>query len=164
MGLGMSSSEPVSDSSRSNVDVLELSLVNDLRELPRVAAAIAEFCTDRDLGTQLSYAVDLSVDEILNASIASAYDDEEVHPIEVAVYLDAEEIMVLIVNDGSEWSAKQPSNDRDRSILDEEHLDDLGLFLVHQVMDHVTHERQQGCNIVIMTKRLPSDEPESHES
>ena len=141
--------------------MLELSLINDLRELPRVAAEIDAFCTDRDLGTQLSYAIDLAVDEILTSSIAKAYDDEDVHPIEVAVYLDDSEIMVLIVNDGVELPVTQLTGDGDRSILDEKRLDDLGLFLVHQVMDTVSYERQQGCNVVVMTKRRQAEEPES---
>ena len=144
-------------SSPSSENALELSLTNDLRELAPAAAAIDEFCTGRELGTQLSYAVDLSVNEILSYCIANAYDDEDVHPIEVAVYLDAQEVMLLIVNDGIELSVRPPSSGGQHPTLDEGRLDELGLFLVYQVMDTVRYERQQGCNVVVMTKRLPSE-------
>ena len=144
-------------SGSSSENVLELSLTNDLRELAPVAAGIDEFCADRELGTQLSYAVDLSVNEILSYCIANAYDDEDVHAIEVAVYLDEQEVMLLIVYDGIELPGGRPAGDGRHSTLDEEKLDELGLFLVHQVMDTVSYERQQGCNVVVMTKRLPSE-------
>ena len=98
-------------------NALEMSLINDLRELPRVA---------------------------------------ETHPIEVAVYLDPQEIVLLVVNDGLDPGLGQPLQDNKEAILDEQGLEELGLFLVHQVMDTVTYERQQGCNVVVMTKRRPS--------
>ena len=48
-------------------ETLEISLVNDLRELARVAARIDEFCTARDLGPQVGYAVNLSIAQAGNA-------------------------------------------------------------------------------------------------
>jgi len=134
-------------------NALEMSLVNDLRELARVAGAVDAFCTGHDLGTRLSYAVDLALDEVLGYSIAHAYDDEDAHPIEVAVYLDPEEIVLLIVTDGVDLRARLPLIDGRESNPGEERLNELGLFLVHQVMDTVTFERHRGCNVVVMTKR-----------
>jgi len=133
-----------------------MSLINDLRELPRVAGAVDKFCAGHQLGTHLSYAIDLAFDEVLSYTIAHAYDDEETHPIEVAVYLDPQEIVLLVVNDGLDPGLGQPLQDNKEAILDEQGLEELGLFLVHQVMDTVTYERQQGCNVVVMTKRRPS--------
>ena len=145
---------PVADPAGGNA--LEVSLVNDVRELARVAGAVDAFCAGHNLGTRLSYAVDMALDEVLGYCIAHAYDDEDPHPIEVAVYLDPDEIVVLIVTDGVDLSMRRPFSDGRESILDEERLEELGLFLVHQVMDTVTCERQQDCNVVVMTKRRPS--------
>ena len=142
---------------------LELSLVNDLRELARVAAAIDTFCSDHGLGTQLSYAIDLAVDEILSYSISNAYDNDEVRPVELAIYLDADEVVLLIVSDGADLPMRRPDSG-EGAILGGEQLGELGLFLVHQVMDTVRSERQQGCNVIVMTKRLPTESDESDES
>ena len=136
----------------------EMALVNDLRELPRVAGAVDEFCTSHELGTQLSYAIDLAFDEVLSYCIAHAYDDSETHPIEAAVYLDPEEIVLLVVTDGVDLAAaRQSLLASSEATLDPEGIEELGLFLVHQVMDTVTHERTRGCNVVVMTKRRPQD-------
>ena len=55
---------------------LEISLVNDLREIARVAVQIDDFCAARDLGPQVAYAVNLSIDEILTNTISYRVHDE----------------------------------------------------------------------------------------
>ena len=58
-------------------EALEISLVNDLRELARVAARIDEFLATRNLGPQVGYAVNLAVDEVLTNTITFGYHDDE---------------------------------------------------------------------------------------
>ena len=133
-------------------DALEISLANDLRELARVAARIDEFCTARDLGPQLGYAVNLSVDEVLTNTISQGYDDDEPHRIEIIVSMETDTIVVVIVDDSHAFDvSKAPSSDFESSIEDL-NMDELGLFLVHQMMDGVEYQRLGGCNVVTLTK------------
>ena len=39
------------------------------------------------------------------------------------------------------------------SSIEDENLDALGLFLVHQMMDGVPYQRLGGCNVVTLTKK-----------
>ena len=132
---------------------LEISLVNDLQELARIAERIDEFCEDRNLGPQIGYAVNLSVDEILTNTISYGYDDEEPHEIEIVVSMEGDAIVVVIVDDSTAFDLSQAPDADIESSVEERALGGLGLFLVHQMMDGVEYRRTGGRNIVTLTKK-----------
>lgn len=132
---------------------LEVSFVNDLRELAGIAERIDELCADRNLGPQLAYAVNLAVDEILTNTISYGYDDEEPHRIELSVRMEADAIVVEIVDDSNAFDLSEaPESDVESSIEDRV-PGGLGLFLVHQMMDSVEYRRAGGRNVVTLTKK-----------
>ena len=134
-------------------DTLEISLVNDLRELARIAAQIDDFCASRDLGPQIGYAVNLSVEEVLTNTISQGYDDDEPHRIELIVCMEAKTLVVAIVDDSNAFDVSRAPSSDFASSIEEMNLDELGLFLVHQMMDGVEYQRLGGCNIVTLTKK-----------
>ena len=132
---------------------LEISLANDLRELARVAERIDEFCADRNLGPQIGYAVNLSVDEILTNTISYGYDDGEPREIEIVVSMQGDAIVVVIVDDSTAFDLSQTPDVDVESSVEERALGGLGLFLVHQMMDGVEYRHMDGCNVVTLTKK-----------
>ena len=132
---------------------LKVSLVNDLQELARIAARIDEFCEDRNLGPQIGYAVNLSVDEILTNTISYGYDDEEPHEIDIVVSMQADDIVVVIVDDSTAFDLSQTPDADVESSVEERALGGLGLFLVHQMMDGVEYRRMDERNVVTLTKK-----------
>ena len=139
-------------------DTLEISFVNDLRELARIAAQIDDFCASRDLGPQVGYAVNLSVDEVLTHTISQGYDDDEPHRIELIVCMEAETLVVVIVDDSNAFDVSRAPSSDFASSIEEMNLDELGLFLVHQMMDGVEYQRLAGCNVVTLTKNTTGSE------
>lgn len=133
-------------------EALELSLVNDLHELVRVAERIDEFCAERNLGPQLAYAVNLSVDEILTNTISYGYDDEDSHRIELIVRTEAGALVVKIVDDSNAFDLSEAPESDVESSIEERMPGGLGLFLVHQMMDRVEYRRAGGRNVVTLTK------------
>ena len=134
-------------------EALEISLANDLRELARVAARIDEFLATRSLGPQVGYAVNLAVDEVLTNTITSGYDDDEPHRIEVIVCMEADTIVVVIVDDSAAFDLSRAPGSGVGSSIEDADLTELGLFLVHQMMDGVEYQRVAGCNVVTLTKK-----------
>ena len=139
-------------------DALKISLVNDLRELARIAAQIDDFCASRDLGPQVGYAVNLSVEEILTNTISQGYDDDEPHRIELIVCMEAETLVVVVVDDSNAFDVSRAPSSDFASSIEEINLDELGLFLVHQMMDGVEYQRLGGCNVVTLTKKTMGSE------
>ena len=135
-------------------DTLEISLVNDLREIASVAAQIDEFCAERTYAPQIGYAVNLSIEEILTNRISYGYEDEEQHRIEVIVRVEDSQLIVVIVDNSAPFdlSVTAETDGEESSEEGEELLAGLGLFLVNQVMDSVEYRRKNECNILIMTK------------
>ena len=136
---------------------LEISLINDLREIAGVAAKIDEFCTAQDLGHQVAYALNLAIDEILTHTISNGYDDDETHRIEIIVRKEADAIVVVIVDNSKVFDVSDAPEFEIGANLDDQALDRLGLFLVHQMMDQVEYRRLEGCNIVTLTKKTTVD-------
>ena len=131
---------------------LEISLGNELREIAGVAAQVDRFCADHRLLPGLAYAVNLAIDEILTNTISYGYEDRERHRIEVIVNLEADQLVVVIVDDSMPFDlGLAPERDLDLSIEDTA-LGGLGLYLVHQMMDRVDYRREAGCNIVTLVK------------
>lgn len=131
---------------------LEISLGNELREIAGVAEQVDRFCADHRLLPGLAYAVNLAIDEILTNTISYGYEDRERHRIEVIVNLEADQLVVVIVDDSMPFDlGLAPERDLDLSIEDTA-LGGLGLYLVHQMMDRVDYRREAGCNIVTLVK------------
>ena len=133
-------------------EALEISLVNDLRELAGGAARIDAFCSARNLGPQVGYAVNLSVDEVLTNTISYGYDDDEPHRIELIVCMEADTIVVVMVDDSTAFDLSQAPGSDIESSIEARSLQGLGLFLVHQMMDRVEYRRVAECNVVTLTK------------
>ncbi len=133
-------------------DTLEISLVNDLREIAGVAARIDGFCSARDMAPQIGYAVNLSIDEILTNTISYGYDDDDPHRIEITVRLEGEKLVVVIVDDSRTFDPSQMRDPDIEASIEDRAVGGLGLFLVQQMMDSVEYQRRDGCNVVTLTK------------
>ena len=131
---------------------LEISIANDLRELAGVAAKVDAFCDARGVGAGTAYAVNLSIDEILSNTIGHGYDDDEAHRIELIVRLDGATVTVVIVDDARAFDVSAPAAGTADVPLEERALGGLGLFLVRRMMDRVEYRRQDGCNVVTLSK------------
>lgn len=141
-----------------NEETLEISLVNDLKEIARVAEQIDEFCTSQDITSEVAYAINLALDEILTNTISYGYDDDEPHRIEIRVSLEAEALVIVIVDDSAAFDlSNAPTPDIGVS-LEERPLGGLGLFLVHQMMDSVEYRREEERNIVTLKKNKTEEQ------
>ena len=137
-------------------NVLEISLVNELGEIAGAAGKVDQFCESNELSPEIAYAVNLSVDEILTNTISYGYDDDEAHRIEMSVRLEADALVVVIVDDSRPFDpTARPDPDIEAS-LEERDVGGLGLFLVHQMMDRVEYSRVDGRNVVTLTKSMDS--------
>ena len=137
---------------KQNDSALELSLLNDLREIGGAAAKIDAFCEAQELSPKIAYAVNLSVDEILTNTISYGYDDEAEHRIDLTLRLCGETLVVVIVDDGRIFDSSLVNEPDVDAPLEERALGGLGLFLVQQMMDGVVYQRRDDRNVITLTK------------
>ncbi len=145
-------------------ETLEVSLANELREIAGVAAQIDRFCAAHELTAGVSYALNLSIDEILTNTISYGYEDDGPHRIEVIVSLEEDALTVVIVDDSMPFDlGLAPERDLDLS-LEDTALGGLGLYLVHQMMDSVDYRREEGCNVVTLIKKVRGESGQDAET
>ena len=139
---------------------LELSLVNDLREIGAAAEKIDAFCKARSLSPQIAYAVNLSIDEILTNTISYGYDDEAEHRIDLTLRQEGDTLVVVIVDDGRAFDSSLEREPNVDATLEERALGGLGLFLVQQMMDDVDYQRRDALNVITLRKNTAGQDEE----
>ena len=132
---------------------LEFSLVNDLRGISSAAARIDAFCAAHGLSPGIRFDVTLAVDELVTNTIGYGYDDGGEHSIDVVLHIEGDTLTVEIADDGRAFDPLQaPEPDLGASVEDRAR-GGLGIYLVRKTMDGVTYRRQDGRNVVTLTKR-----------
>src|SRR5262245_15156863 len=62
---------------------MQVRLVNQLKEIERLAAVVESFAAAHDVSADIAYAFNLSLDEIVTNIILYAFDDAQEHQIDV---------------------------------------------------------------------------------
>ena len=134
-------------------NVLELSLANDIREIPLAVSKIDAMCEQNGVPPAIAFDITLAVNELLTNTISYGYDDDREHRIELMFGFNGDEVTVQITDDGKPFDPLQVPDPDKEAPLESRAKGGLGVFLVRNVMDHVEYRRGDGCNIITLTKR-----------
>ena len=112
-----------------------------------------------ELDERTLYQVQLAVDEACANVVHHAYEGMEPGDMEISCSVDVDRLSIRVRDWGRGFEADQVSDPDVDAPLDERTLGGLGLFLIKQVMDRVDYSRvSEGCNELVMTKRLHNGE------
>ena len=137
-------------------DALDLSLINDLREIVVAAERIDAFCSARGLSPDVSFEINLAVDELVTNTISYGYDDEGEHRIDLSLRLEGGTLVVEITDDGRAFDPLQAPEPDLGASLEERAVGGLGIYLVRKLMDGVAYRREDDRNVVTLTKSAAS--------
>ena len=144
----------------SSCGTLEFSIVNDLRDIAGVGEKIGAFCAEHGLTEEVSFEVHLALDELLTNTIDYGYDDDNEHRIDLLLRLESDTLTVEIADDGSAFDPLQAAEPDMGASIEDRARGGLGIYLVRKMMDSVAYRRQDGRNVVTLTKRVaPGDAP-----
>jgi len=133
---------------------LSLVLRNELGELERMAQAVAAWCQENSIPTEMEYPVNLALDEIVSNVIRHGWKDGGEHQIEVQVYRRGAELRVEVEDDAVPFNPLEaPAPDITRP-LEERPAGGLGIHLVRHIMDSLEYRRHDGKNLLIMKKQM----------
>lgn len=133
---------------------LELALVNDVDEIPRMAAAIERFGNDCGVPLEVVDGVNIALDELFTNVVRYGYPDGGSHHIDIRLSLSGQRLTIEIADDG------RPFNPLDRpppdleSPLEERAVGGLGIHFVRSLMDEVEYRRDGNRNTLRMVKAL----------
>ena len=133
--------------------MIELSLDNDLRELAVAAERVEAFCAEHGLSSDIAFAVNVSVDELLTNTISYGYDDGDRHRIEMTVRMEGSVLIVQLSDDAKPYDPTQAPHPDIEAPIHERPIGGLGVHFVRELMDGFRYRRSDGRNIVTLTKR-----------
>lgn len=137
---------------------LEFSLANDLRGISSAAARIDAFCAAQGLSPGIRFDVTLAVDELVTNTIGYGYDDGGEHSIDLVLRVEGDTLTVEIADDGRAFDPLQAAEPDLGASFEDRARGGLGIYLVRKTMDSVTYRRQDGRNVVTLTKRTAPGE------
>ncbi len=144
-----------------NEDLLQFSVTNDLREIAVAADRIDEFCSIHGISPATAYAVNLSVDELLTNTISYGYEDSDPHRIDLVIRLDGGVLAIEISDDGIEFAPDSAQDPDTNASIEDRPVGGLGIFLTRQMMDSFNYRRDEGRNVVTLTKKTGTHSPEN---
>ncbi len=139
---------------------LSIRVANDLSELAVVAEQIDEFCGQRKIAPAIAYQANLSLDELLTNTISYGYEDGAQHEIRIDLTIEGDQLMFRIEDDAKQFDLtdSDPNRADTDSGLDERVPGGLGIFFVHQMMDTVTYRRENSKNVVLLGKKIKTED------
>lgn len=125
---------------------------NKLSELTRLAPWIEDISEKWELPAPLVFTLNLVLEEAFTNIVNYAYADEDKHEIEIQMDLQGNMISIILTDDGK---AFDPTLRKDPDVTlpaEERDIGGLGIYLIRQMMDHVTYNRQNNKNVLRMSK------------
>ena len=141
----------------------EMRIAIDLAEIDRVNAGFNKFATANGVCENVRRSLNLVFDEILNNAISYGFERPDMGRIDVSAELGNERIYVTISDDGKPYdplSRPEPNTTLDLEVRD---IGGLGVHLIRNVMDDVSYEYRDGCNVLVLQKSLAPPPPSSAE-
>ena len=139
---------------------LGFSIANDLRDIAGATEKVRAFLAEHGLTEEVSFEVHLALDELLTNTIDYGYDDDNEHRIDLLLRLESDTLTVEIADDGSAFDPLQAAEPDMGASIEDRARGGLGIYLVRKMMDSVAYRRQDGRNIVTLTKRVaPGEAP-----
>jgi anti-sigma regulatory factor (Ser/Thr protein kinase) len=132
-----------------------LELTNDRAELVRLAEGVRSFGSAHGLSSDMLFAVDLALDELVTNVIRHGFPDGGAHVIRLRLDLADDELRMALEDDGIAFNplvdAKAPDL---TSSIDDRPVGGLGVHLARSLMDEITYERRGTRNVLRLRKRL----------
>jgi len=108
----------------------------------------------KDLAPDDVASVNLAIDELVSNVINYAFDDGKVHQIQLTVTVEGDLLTLSIDDEGKAFNPLEvPMPDLDQPI-EQRPVGGLGIFLVKSIADTLAYRREDGHNILTLTRTL----------
>lgn len=132
----------------------EIIIKNQLDELERINQFIEEIGEELGLDMELQMNLNLVIEEMVVNVISYAYPEGTENNIELTVNSNGMELTFVLSDNGKEFDPTlMEDTDTDVNPADRR-IGGMGIYIVKHIMDTVSYQRQQGKNLLTMTKKI----------
>ncbi len=137
----------------------EYTLKNELAELDTLASIIERLSETHNINPKISYAINLSLDELITNIISYGYGDSAEHLINLVFEFSGEreygaELKIILIDDGKEFNPLEMPAPKTDIPLEERKIGGFGIYFVRKSMDDVFYERKDGKNTLTIIKKI----------
>ena len=133
-----------------------LCIKNDIHELSSLTQFLEEVGDELGLSPGLVMNLNLVLEEAVSNVIFYAYPKDAIveEALTLTLTCEDDELTICLKDDGIAFDPTQ-KEDPDLTLSAEERpIGGLGIFLIRQLMDEVSYQREGDCNLFIMKKRI----------
>ena len=131
-----------------------LVLTNDIRQVSLLTGFIMELATERELDRSLTLNLNLALEEAVVNVLMYAYPEGTTGLVEIHAVLSGNTLEFTLTDRGKPFDPTA-APETDISVgLDARTGGGLGIHLVRTIMDHIEYTRENGRNILKLTKNI----------
>ena len=131
-----------------------LTLPNDIETIPQLNEFIDTVAEEIGLDMSLTMSLNLAIEEAVVNVMEYAYLEGEQGNVDIEVSADDRWLTFIISDNGIPFDPTT-QKDADTTLSAEERpIGGLGIFLVRQLMDSINYQRENGKNILTLSKKM----------
>ena len=134
----------------------ELIIKNEVAELEHLVILINEVTEELQLDPEIGMSLNLALEEVVSNVILYAYPEGTNGTVQIVANSDGQVLVFTITDQGKAFDPTQVKEADITLSAEERAIGGLGIFIVNQIMDNVSYRRENGQNILMLTKRLYS--------
>ena len=132
----------------------ELIIKNEVAELEHLVILIDEVTEELQLDPEIGMSLNLALEEGVSNVILYAYPEGTNGTVQIVANSDGQVLVFTITDQGKAFDPTQVKEADITLSAEERAIGGLGIFIVNQIMDNVSYRRENGQNILMLTKRL----------
>ena len=132
----------------------ELIIKNEVAELEHLVILIDEVTEELQLDPEIGMSLNLALEEVVSNVILYAYPEGTNGTVQIVANSDGQVLVFTITAQGKAFDPTQVKEADITLSAEERAIGGLGIFIVNQIMDNVSYRRENGQNILMLTKRL----------
>lgn len=132
-----------------------LTIINDMAMVSKLNDFVAEICSKAAVDEDVILKIQLAIEEAVVNVIDYAYPKGQTGNINIEVQVYDAEIVFFIRDYGVAFDPTTKEDVDTTLSVEDRPIGGLGIYLVRQIMDSVRYERNDGANILSLTKYLP---------
>ena len=136
------------------MDTKNLTLPNDVQEVPQLAAFVDEICETAgiDMGTTMK--MNLAIEEAVVNVMTYAYPPGTKGEVRIEAQVHESYVEFVISDDGQPFNPTEVKEADTTLSAEERDIGGLGIFLVKHYMDKVKYKYVDGQNVLTLRKNL----------
>jgi serine/threonine-protein kinase RsbW len=132
----------------------KLVIKNEISEIAKLSLFVEELSEELDLSPDLTFNLNLVLEEAVVNVINHAYPKNESQEISLSAQKIDDNLYFVLTDSGKEFDPTQvPDADISLSAEDRQ-IGGLGIFLIRQIMNKVEYQRIDGKNVLTLKKQL----------